>query len=93
MAPAPADDGIACTPGATNNWCAPNGATDRGVQKAVRDLEASGWECSPEPELVDRVLFQFREDNRVETLTFDEAYAAGGDGLGWSQQFCFAGNR
>ncbi len=58
------------------------------VSRAVIEQRASGLTCTTKPELTDVVLFQYAVDQRVTTLTFDEALAASGRKLGWVQRYC-----
>lgn len=75
-----------CVPSMSNNWCAPQ--DDPQVNATVADLERQGLVCSDEAALTDTIVFQYSDDHSVAVLTFDEAAAAGKDGLGWTQKFC-----
>lgn len=78
--------GIGCSPSMSNNWCAPQ--NHPAVNSVEADLEAEGLVCSEEATLTDTIIFQYESDFRVKVLTFDEAAAAGKNGLGWTQKFC-----
>ncbi|MFS0885012.1 hypothetical protein [Aeromicrobium sp. 179-A 4D2 NHS] len=83
----PAQPGVGvCQPNALNNWCAP--VNDPQVAKAVKALEAKGFDCSDNSTITDTIIFQHKADKRVEVVDFDTAFVYGKKGLGWNQKFC-----
>lgn len=85
VAPATPNSGF-CSPSALNNWCAP--VNHPAVNAAVAELEAKGFECSDNSTITDTIVFQYKDDKRVEVVNFEKAYDLGKKGMGWNQKFC-----
>lgn len=70
----------------TNNYCAPESAPQ--LRAAIDRQAARGLTCTSEPALTDVVLFQRSDDLTVGVLSFDGAFSAASQKLGWIQQYC-----
>lgn len=57
------------------------------VAAVVQEIEARGYQCGAEPQLVDQVIFEWL-DGTVSAIGFDDALRSAGDGAGWVREYC-----